>query len=75
MYMPAGNDFNNQQMKERAQYLNMRGAQIAEQKAGENANAKPHPKQKGSSKQLIGTIIGIVAFFAVLILLAVFEVI
>ena len=29
--MPAGNDFNNQQIKQQAQYLNMRGAQIAEQ--------------------------------------------
>ena len=73
--MPAGNDFNNQQMKQRAQYLNMRGAQIAEQNAGQKTQLGSQPKAKGSKKQLIGTIIGIAAFFAVWILLKVLNVI
>ena len=48
--MPAGNDFNNQQIKQQAQYLNMRGAQIAEQNAGQKTELGSQPKAQGSKK-------------------------
>ena len=73
--MPAGNDFNNQQLKQHGQYLTMRGAQIAEQNAGQKTELGSQPRAQGARKQLIGTIVGIGAFFALLILLMVFHVI
>ncbi len=73
--MPAGNDFNNQQLKQQAQYLNMRGAQMAEQNAGQKTEMGAVSKVKGSKKQLIGTVVGIVAIIAVLVLLAVLDII
>lgn len=73
--MPAGNDFDNQQLKQRAQYLNMRGAQMAQQNAGQKTELGGQSKATGSKKQLIGTIIGISVAFAVILLLAVFRII
>lgn len=73
--MPAGNDFDNQQLKQRAQYLNMRGAQMAQQNAGQKTELGGQPKATGSKKQLIGTIVGISVAFAVILLLAVFKII
>ncbi len=73
--MPAGNDFDNQQLKQRAQYLNMRGAQMAQQNAGQKNELGGQSKATGSKKQLIGTIIGISVAFAVILLLAVFRII
>lgn len=73
--MPAGNDFDNQQLKQRAQYLNMRGAQMAQQNAGQKTELGGQPKATGSKKQLIGTIVGISVAFAVILLLAVFRII
>lgn len=73
--MPAGNDFNNQQQKQQAQYLNMRSAQMAEQTAKQKTELGSQPKATGSKKQLIGTIIGISAFFVLLMLLAALDII
>lgn len=73
--MPAGNDFDNQQMKQRAQYLNMRGAQMAQQNAGQKTELGGQPKATGSKKQLIGTIVGITVAFAIILLLAVFRIV
>lgn len=73
--MPAGTDFNNQQFKQQSQYLNMRGAQIAQEKAGQSQTLEGMPKAKGSRKQLVGTIIGIVGILAVLVILSVLRVI
>lgn len=73
--MPAGHDFDNQQLKQRAQYLNMRGAQMAQQNAGQKTELGGQPKATGSKKQLIGTIVGISVAFAVILLLAVFRII
>ena len=63
------------QTKQQSQYLNMRGAQIAEEKPGVNSDIEPQTKAKGTRKQLISTIVGIAAVFAVLILLKVLNVI
>ncbi len=60
---------NNEQLKQQQQYLNMRGAQIAQEKAGQQTELGGQPKAHGSKKQFIGTIIGIVAVVAVLVLL------
>ena len=73
--MPAGNDFNNHQIKQQAQYLNMRGAQIAEQNAGQETKLGSQPKAQGSKKQLIGTIVGIVLVIGMLIVLKALNVI
>ena len=68
--MAAGSDFSNHQLKQQAQYLNMRGAQIAQEKAGQNTTLEPVPKTQGSKKQLVGTIVGVVAVVAVLLILS-----
>ena len=73
--MPAGNDFNNQQIKQQAQYLNMRGAQIAEQNAGQKTELGSQRTAQGSKKQLVRTIIGIVVVIGVLIVLKALDVI
>lgn len=61
---------NNEQLKQQAQYLNMRGAQIAQEKSGQQTALGSQPKAKGSKKQLIGTIVGVVAVVAVLLILS-----
>lgn len=66
----ANPDFQKQQQ----QYLRMRGAQIAEQNAGQKTELGS-TKARGSRKQLVGTIIGVAAAFAVLILLVALDVI
>lgn len=66
---------NYDQLKQQSQYLNMRGAQIAQEKSGQHMELGSQPKAKGTKKQLISTIVGIAAVFAVLILLKVLNVI
>lgn len=61
---------NNEQLKQQAQYLNMRGAQIAQEKSGQQTTLGSAPKAQGSRKQLIGTIVGVVAVVAVLLILS-----
>lgn len=73
--MPAGSDFNNQQLKQNAQYLQMRGAQIAQQQAGQETDLSPAPKASGSKKQLIGTISIFVGVAALLFLLSLLDLI
>lgn len=63
---------NNEQLKQQAQYLNMRGAQIAQEKAGQRTTLGSSAKTQGTKKQLIGTIAGVLAVIAVLVLLSVF---
>ncbi len=65
---------NNEEMKQRAQYLNMRGAQMAMEKAGQEQKLES-PKASGSKKQLVGTIIGGTAVLVILTVLAVLKVI
>lgn len=65
---PSG--MSNEQIKQQAQYLNMRGAQIAQEKAGQKTELGSQPKVQGSKKQLVGTIIGVVAVVAVLLILS-----
>ena len=60
---------NNEQLKQQAQYLNMRGAQIAQEKSGQQTTLGS-TKAQGSRKQLVGTIVGIVAVVAVLLILS-----
>lgn len=71
----SGNGLNPQQLKEQAQYLSMRGAQIAQQKSGQETNLSPAPKVSGTKKQLIGTIAAIVGVVAVLVLLSALHII
>lgn len=64
----------NEQIKQQQQFLNMRGSQIAMENAGqeqtlEGITAKSN-RAVGSRKQLIGTVIGVIAALAILILLA-----
>lgn len=73
--MPAGIDFNNQQMKQNAQYLQMRGAQIAQQQAGQKTDLSPASKASGSKKQLIGTISIFVGVAVLLFLLSLLDLI
>lgn len=69
---PAG--INNDQLKQQQQYLNMRGAQMAQEKAGQQTRLEGQPKAQGSRKQLVGTIVGIVAVIAVLLVLKMISV-
>ena len=72
----AGLDgLNNEQLKQQQQYLNMRGAQMAQEKAGQKTELGGQPKAQGTKKQLVGTIVGIVAVVALLLLLKVINVI
>lgn len=73
--MAGLNGINNEQYKQQAQYLNMRGAQMVEQKTGRVAANGTTMKAKGSQKQLIGTIAGIALVFAALIALKLLDVI
>lgn len=68
---PSG--MSNEQIKQQAQYLNMRGAQIAQEKAGQQTTLEPSSKVQGTKKQLIGTIIGVAAVLGVLVLLSVLR--
>lgn len=66
----AGPGFVNvDQMKQQQQLLNMRGAQMAQQKTGQKTELGGQPKAKGTKKQLIGTIAGIAAVIVVLFIL------
>ena len=67
--MPAGNDFNNQYQKERAQYLNLRGAQIAQNVSKQDIKLESRTEVHGSKKQLVGTVVGITVVFLILIML------
>ena len=73
--MAGLNGINNEQFKQQAQYLNMRGAQMVENKTGRVAADGTTMKARGSKKQLIGTIIGVAAVFGALILLVALDVI
>ena len=70
MAASGGGGLSNEQVKQQAQYLNMRGAQIAQEKAGQKTELGAQPKAKGTKKQLIGTIVGVIAVIAVLVLLS-----
>lgn len=64
---------NNEQLKQQSQYLNMRGAQMAQEKAGQKTTLEAAPKVQGTKKQLIGTIVGVIAVIAVLVLLSILR--
>lgn len=65
---------NNEEIKRRAQYINMRGAQLASEMSNQ-PTVLGSDKARGSKKQLIGTIAGIAAAAGLLFLLACFRVI
>ena len=69
----GGSEVNPDRWKQQAQYMNMRGAQTAQQVAGQKTEIGGGPKAKGSRKQLLGTVIGILAAIAVLVLLSMFR--
>lgn len=73
--MAGASGINNEQLKQQAQYLNMRGAQIAQEKSGQQTTLGSETKVRGSKAQLIGTIAGVVGVAAVLLLLAAFRII
>lgn len=64
------NGYNNEQMRQRMTNLQMRGAQIAAEKQGVKFDIEPQTKAKGTKKQLVGTIVGIVAVILLLTLKA-----
>lgn len=69
--MIAGSEINPDQWKQ-GQYLDLRGAQMA----GDRAEQKPlaaSPESRGCKRQLIGTIIGVAAALGVLVLLSVLQ--
>lgn len=66
---PSG--VSNEQIKQQAQYLNMRGAQIAQEKMGQETELGAMPRAKGTKKQLAGTIVGVAAVIGGLLLLKV----
>lgn len=68
--MAAGSDFNNHHFKQQSQYLQMRGAQIAEQQAGQKTELGSPPRAAGSRRQLIGTVVGVVLLLAALMILS-----
>lgn len=57
--------------KQRQQYLNIRGAQMAENQT----KCAPPKQKKGSKKQLIGTVVGLLGAVVILVLLAKLQVI
>jgi hypothetical protein len=64
---PTG--INNEELKQRAQYINMRGAQMAMDQADQDQTlGTDHPR--GSKGQLLGTILGVAVVLLVLVLLA-----
>lgn len=64
----------NEQYRQQAQMMNMRGAQMVEQQTGRKASDGTTIRAKGSRKQRIGTVLGIAAVFAVLILLVALDI-
>ena len=71
--MIGGSEVNPDQWKQQAQYMNMRGAQQAQEKAGQQTAIQAAPKAEGTKKQLIGTVGGVLAVIAVLVLLSVLR--
>ena len=68
--------FYNQQIKQQQRWATMRAAQVAQQRVGQTTELDTGlPTAKGTKRQLIGTVVGIAAVFAVLILLVAFHVI
>jgi hypothetical protein len=60
---------NNEELKRRAQYMSMRGAQLAMDQADQDQTLETdHPR--GSRGQLLGTILGVAVVLLVLVLLA-----
>ena len=70
-----GGGVGSEQQRQQQQYMNMRGAQIAEQNAEQKTELGSQPKAQGSKKQLIGTITGVAAVFVLLIILKALNVI
>ena len=67
--MAAGSDQNNHLFRQQQQMLNLRGAQMVEEQTGRTA-ADGLVKAKGTKKQLIGTIVGVLAAALFLVFLA-----
>ena len=65
---------NNDEIKRRAQYMNMRAAQLASEQQNIPQTLGTE-KPTGSKKQLIGTVAGIVAVVLLLLLLSYFRII
>ena len=66
--MIGGSEINPDQWKQ-GQYLNLRGAQMAQDRA-ERKSSAASTESRGSKRQRIGTIVGVVAGIAVLVLLS-----
>lgn len=71
--MTGGSEVKPDQWKQQAQYMNMRGAQKAQEQAGQQTVLKAAPKAQGTKKQLIGTVVGVAVVIAVLVLLSVLR--
>lgn len=65
---------NNEEIKQRAQYLSMRGAQMAMENSGQIQTLKPE-KLRGSKRQLVGTIVGVAAVVVLLVVLNLLRII
>jgi len=59
---------NPEELKRNAQYLNMRGAQMAQNQSGGQSESRSRQRQ-GNKKQLVGTIVGVIVVLAVLFVL------
>lgn len=70
--MIGGSEINPDQWKQQARYLDLRGAQMAGDRAEQKPSAASHGS-RGRKRQLIGTIIGVAAVFGVLVLLSVLR--
>jgi hypothetical protein len=64
---PTG--INNEELKRRAQYINMRGAQMAMDQADQDQTLQTD-KPRGSKGQLFGTVLGVAVVLLLLVLLA-----
>jgi hypothetical protein len=60
---------NNEELKRRAQYISMRGAQMAMDQADQDQTLGTD-RPSGSKRQLLGTVIGVAAVLLLLVLLA-----
>lgn len=69
----SASGINNDEMKRRTQYINMRAAQLAAEKQNMPQSLGAE-KPKGSKTQLIGTIAGICGVVLLLFLLSYFRV-
>ena len=69
--MIGGSEINPDQWKQ-GQYLDLRGAQMAGGRTEQKPLA-PSPEIRGGIRQLIGTILGVVAVLGVLVLLSVLR--